>query len=122
LEESTKEDESMRIAIPLAEGKLSAHFGRCERFAIVDVDRERRDLLKIEEFDAPPHAPGLLPKWLAERGANVIIAAGMGPRAQSLFSDQGIQVVVGAPFEAPEKLVDDYLSGSLQEGENICDH
>jgi predicted Fe-Mo cluster-binding NifX family protein len=112
----------MRIAIPLASGKLTMHFGHCEYFAIVDVDSLGKKILKREDVEAPPHQPGLLPPWLAERGANVIIAGGMGQRAQELFAQQGIQVVVGAPAETPEKLVADYLAGTLQVGSNVCDH
>lgn len=78
--------------------------------------------MKREDVDAPPHQPGLLPLWLAERGANMIIAGGMGQRAQELFAQQGIKVVVGVPAETPERLVSAYLDGILQTGENICDH
>ncbi len=112
----------MRIAIPLAGGKLSMHFGHCERFALVDVDPAEKKLLRREDVDAPPHEPGLLPRWLAERHANVIIAGGMGQRAQKLFSESGIQVVVGAPADAPERVITDYLAGTLQAGDNLCDH
>jgi predicted Fe-Mo cluster-binding NifX family protein len=112
----------MKIAIPLAGGKLAMHFGHCERFALVDVDPSEKKILKREDIDAPPHEPGLLPKWLAERGANVIIAGGMGQRAHDLFVEQGIQVVVGAPSDTPERLAGDYLAGTLQTGVNACDH
>ena len=112
----------MRIAIPLANGKLSMHFGHCEHFALVDVDPKLKKMVKREDVEAPPHQPGLLPPWLSERGANVIIAGGMGQRAQDLFAQQGIQVVVGASAETPEKLVADYLAGTLQVGSNVCDH
>ena len=108
----------MRIAVPLVDGKLCMHFGHCERFALVDVDPTRRTITKREDVEAPPHQPGLLPPWLAERGANTIIAGGMGQRAQELFAEQGIQVVVGAPAETPEMLVEAYLAGTLQVGEN----
>ncbi len=112
----------MKIAIPLANGKLSMHFGHCECFALVDVDPDQKKIIKRQDIDAPPHEPGLLPPWLAGRGATAIIAGGMGQRAQGLFAQQGIQVIIGAPAEAPEKLVNDYLIGTLQSGENICDH
>lgn len=112
----------MRIAIPLANGKLSLHFGHCERFALVDVDPTEKKILNREDIEAPLHQPGLLPPWLAERGANIIITGGIGQRAQALFAEQGIQVVVGAAAETPEKLVSDYLAGTLQAGENVCDH
>jgi predicted Fe-Mo cluster-binding NifX family protein len=112
----------MRIAIPLANGKLAMHFGHCERFALVDVDATEKKIVCREDIEAPPHQPGLLPSWLAERGATMIIAGGMGQRALGLFAEQGIQVVLGAAAETPERLVSDYLAGSLQAGENVCDH
>jgi predicted Fe-Mo cluster-binding NifX family protein len=117
-----KQENHMRIAIPLAEGKLAMHFGHCQHFAMVDVDPSAKTILKREDIAAPPHEPGLLPPWLAERGANMIIAGGMGQRAHSLFAERGIKVIIGAPAETPEKLVVDYLAGTLTLGENICDH
>lgn len=118
----TKEVDHMKIAIPLAEGKLALHFGHCESFAIVEVDPVNKKILGREDLNAPPHQPGLLPTWLSERGANLIIAGGMGQRAQDLFTHNGIQVLVGASPETPEKLAADYLEGTLTPGDNICDH
>lgn len=112
----------MRIAIPLANGKLSVHFGHCERFALADVNTTERKAVRREDIEAPPHQPGLLPPWLASRGVNIIIAGGMGQRAQGLFAQHGIQVVVGVPAETPEKLLSQYLAGTLEAGENVCDH
>ncbi len=112
----------MRIALPLANGTLAMHFGHCEQFALVDVDESTRQIVKTDTVVPPPHEPGLLPRWLAEKGANVIIAGGMGGRAQGLFAEQGIQVIVGAPADAPKTLVRTYLDGALQSGENLCDH
>lgn len=116
------EDKPMKIAIPVTNGKLSMHFGHCESFALVDVNPTEKKIVDREDVIAPPHEPGLLPPWLAERGANVIIAGGMGQRAQGLFAQQGIQVVIGAAAETPEQLATDFLAGTLQVGENICDH
>jgi predicted Fe-Mo cluster-binding NifX family protein len=112
----------MKIAIPLAEGTLATHFGHCERFALIDVDDAARKIVKREDVDAPPHEPGLLPPWLAQKGATVIIAGGMGSRAQSLFAEQGIEVVVGVACATPEQIVNEYLAGILSSGANLCDH
>lgn len=119
---SASRGEKQRIAVPVADGRLSAHFGHCERFALVDVDPSSGKILGREDVEAPPHEPGLLPTWLAERGATTIIAGGMGSRAQGLFAERGIRVVIGAPSETPERLVADYVAGTLQTGENVCDH
>jgi predicted Fe-Mo cluster-binding NifX family protein len=112
----------MRIAIPVADGKLAMHFGHCQQFALIDLDPSSQQITGRTDLDAPPHQPGLLPPWLAERGAEVIIAGGMGQRALQLFAGHGITVVVGAPSEAPERLAADYLAGRLRSGANICDH
>lgn len=110
----------MRFAIPLADGKLTAHFGHCQEFAMIDV--EEKQIKKKEILVPPPHEPGVLPKWLHDLGTNVIIAGGMGNRALTLFEENGIQVVTGAPSLVPEELVQSYLENSLVSGNNLCDH
>ena len=112
----------MRIAIPMAAGKLSQHFGHCERFALLDVDQAAKRIIGKQELESPEHQPGLLPRWLAEKGATLIIAGGMGTSAQKLFAESGIQVVIGAPAETPEALVTSFMTGTLRTGGNLCDH
>lgn len=112
----------MKIAIPTAEGKLCMHFGHCEKFVIVDIDEQSKRITGKEDVVPPPHEPGLLPKWLNEQGVNLIIAGGMGMRAQQLFEQYHIQVVVGAPAEHPQTVVLDWLKGELVTGGNVCDH
>jgi len=110
----------MKFAIPMAEGKLTAHFGHCQEFALIDVDGEQ--IIGKEILIPPPHEPGVLPGWLHELGAEVIIAGGMGQRAIGLFQENKIEVVVGAPALEPETLVTDYINGTLKSGANVCDH
>lgn len=112
----------MRIAMPLAEGKLAMHFGHCEQFALIDVDVESGRIISQSTVSSPTHQPGLFPGWLAAQGAGVIIAGGMGSRAQTLFAEHGIEVVVGAASGTPEVLATQYISGTLQSGDNVCDH
>ena len=110
------------IAMPVADGRLCMHFGHCEQFALLDVDTAGKEILNSRHLTPPPHEPGLLPRWLHEQGVNLVIAGGMGGRAQGIFAENGIEVVVGAPAEPPESIVRSYLDGKLQPGENICDH
>jgi Mrp family chromosome partitioning ATPase/predicted Fe-Mo cluster-binding NifX family protein len=119
---SPKEKRTMKIAVPIADGKLCMHFGHCEQFALVEVDDAAKTITGTTYLTPPAHEPGVLPRWLHEQGANVIIAGGMGQRAQGLFSQNGIQVVVGAPGETPEKVASAYLAGTLEVGQNVCDH
>jgi ATP-binding protein involved in chromosome partitioning len=115
-----KEDGVMKIAIPVAEGKLTAHFGHAAEFAIVHV--ENQEIRNKELLTPPPHEPGVLPKWLHELGVSVIIAGGMGQRALGLFGENGIKVMTGAANLSPEELVQQYLTNSLVTGGNVCDH
>ena len=110
----------MKIAIPTAQGKLCMHFGHCEQFTLVSV--ENQTITGTEMLTPPPHEPGVLPVWLHEQGANLIISGGMGSRAKDLFAQNDIQVVVGAPAEAPEAVVKAYLAGTLKTSANTCDH
>jgi ATP-binding protein involved in chromosome partitioning len=120
--ESNKGETPMRYAIPLAEGRLCMHFGHCQQFAILEVDPESKTVSGRTDETPPPHEPGVLPRWLAEKGVTVVIAGGMGQRAQALFGEAGIETLVGAPAEEPEALVRAHLEGTLQSGANVCDH
>jgi Mrp family chromosome partitioning ATPase/predicted Fe-Mo cluster-binding NifX family protein len=112
---------AMKFAVPTNEGKLCAHFGHCEAFALIDADAQGK-ILNETYVTPPPHEPGLLPPWLAQQGVNCIIAGGMGSRAQELFAEQGVRVVTGAQESDPKKAVENYLKGTLVTGTNTCDH
>ena len=110
----------MKFAIPLANGKLTAHFGHCQEFALIEVEND--EIKKKDTHVPPPHEPGVLPAWLHSLGANVIIAGGMGGRAIDLFKQNDINVIIGAPALEPEELVRSYLNNTLVAGANVCDH
>jgi len=112
----------MRFAIPVSGGMMSPHFGHCEQFALIDVDEETKTIVRKQLVASPEHQPGLLPVWLAEEGASIIMAGGMGSRAQALFRENHIDVIIGVMESDPEKAVLNYLSGSLTTGDNVCDH
>ena len=112
----------MRCAVPVTGGVVSLHFGHCEQFALFDIDETDKRILKKELIASPGHEPGLLPEWLAEQGVSLVIAGGMGSRAQGLFQQNRISVVIGTMESDPEKTIQNYLDGRLATGPNICDH
>ena len=112
----------MKYAIPMSGGVMATHFGHCEQFALIDVDEEKKQILKKELINPPEHEPGLLPRWLAQQGVSLVIAGGMGSRAQEIFKQNGIEVVIGVSEPDPEKALLDYLNGTLASGSNLCDH
>lgn len=120
VEKREKKDGTRTLAVPVSDGKLCSHFGHCDQFAFIETANGAiaRTVLRTP----PPHEPGLLPRWLKEQGADVAIAGGIGERAQEMLKQNGIEVVVGAPMDTPESLANQYLSGTLLSGSNICDH
>lgn len=112
----------MKIAIPVTNGKLSMHFGHCEQFAIFDVDLENKKITGQDLQTPPPHEPGVLPQWLSGMQVELIISGGMGRRAQQLFEQNNIEVIVGASDVPPQEIIEQYMSKELQTGQNICDH
>ncbi len=109
-----------KIAIPTTGGKLSAHFGHCEKFAIFVVEDSK--IVSNEMITPPPHEPGSHPKFLRELGCDVIIGGGMGTRAQNLFAQNNIEVFIGVPDVALEELVNTYIANELKSGDNLCGH
>lgn len=112
----------MKYAVPVSGGMVSQHFGHCEQFALIDVDEGKKQITKNELVNSPGHEPGFLPQWLADQGVSVVIAGGMGSRAQGLFEQSRISVITGIMESDPEKAVLSHLSGTLATGKNICDH
>ncbi len=110
----------MKFAIPTQNRELTAHFGHCENFAILTT--ENGEIISEEFIDPPVHQPGVYPKFLADNDVNVIIAGGMGQKAQDLFAQNSIEVYMGVQAGTPADLVKDYLNSNLKTGQNLCDH
>lgn len=110
-----------KIAIPIDEnGILDAHFGHCKFFNLINVEDNK--ITGEEKIVPPPHEPGLLPKWLSEKGATDILAGGMGQRAIQLFNGYGVNAFVGAPKISAKELVEGFLNEQLSFTANYCDH
>ncbi len=108
------------IAIPLENGILCAHFGHCEKFAIIEVDNNL--IIHTKEVTPPEHIPGLYPRWIADFGVTAVIGGGMGQKAIELFNRQNINAFVGAPVKPAEELVIDFMNNKLSLSANYCNH
>jgi predicted Fe-Mo cluster-binding NifX family protein len=109
----------MRIAISTDQGYVSAHFGRCPSYTIVEI--KEGQILKQEEIPNPGHQPGFLPQYLSQMNVNCIIAGGMGPRAQSLFAQKNIETIIGVQGPVDE-VIEKLINQELEIGDDLCDH
>ncbi|MEW5763563.1 MAG: NifB/NifX family molybdenum-iron cluster-binding protein [Acidobacteriota bacterium] len=110
----------MKIAVPMADGRFSDHFGGADSFGLFEVDEPARSIVSKASLQAPPHERGAFPRWLREQGAEVILAGGMGPRAAQMFEAYGIRVVAGVVARDPEIAVQEFLAGSLHTSGALC--
>ncbi len=108
------------FAIPTINKKLSAHFGHCQEFAVISTDDNK--ITDIKYLEPPEHMPGTYPNFLARNGVNIIIAGGLGVKAQDVFVANNIEVFMGVNSDQPEELVEQYLKDQLESGQNLCDH
>ena len=107
----------MIVAISTDNGMVSAHFGRCPEFTLAHIENGK--VLKRETVANPGHEPGFLPRFLKEKNTDVIIAGGMGPRAQTLFDEVKIKTIVGVEGDVDTALKN-FVEGKLTSGESTC--
>jgi predicted Fe-Mo cluster-binding NifX family protein len=106
-----------KVVIAKNGNQVSAHFGHCEGFEMFHI--EDGNVVERHFIASPGHRPGFLPVFLNERGANVIIAGGMGETAQMLFAENNIEVVVGAKGELDD-IISMYMGGKLVSSGDVC--
>jgi predicted Fe-Mo cluster-binding NifX family protein len=107
----------MKAAISTDGEYVSAHFGRCPSFTIVEIENGK--VISAEEIPNPGHSTGFLPQFLHENGVECIIAGGMGRRAIDLFEQYRIRPILGLSGKV-EDVIGQFLSGTLKSGESLC--
>lgn len=107
----------MKVAISTDGIYVSAHFGRCPEFTIVDFEDGK--VSEKEIIKNPGHEPGFIPEFLRKKGVNCIIAGGMGRRAEELFNQSGIERVVGVSGNIDD-VIGKIIDGTLEGGESLC--
>lgn len=107
----------MKITVAAMGNTVAQHFGHCENFIFFDT--ENGVIMEEKSVPNPGHRPGFLPNFLADNGAEVIIAGGMGGGAVDIFNERNVEVIVGAEGNARE-CVEAYLKGELISTGSVC--
>ncbi|MGE0020820.1 MAG: NifB/NifX family molybdenum-iron cluster-binding protein [Draconibacterium sp.] len=106
-----------RIAIPIANGILSENFGECNYYEVFEVDKAIKstktsflpDEIEISELVA----------WLKSEGITDVVTHRINRSTIGLFTAEKINLFVGIPIEAPERIIDDYLQGKLESDKKV---
>ena len=108
----------MKIAIPTEGEEVSPHFGRAPEFTLVEIEEGRA--AKREKIANPGHQTGFLPSFLSDQGVTHVVTGGAGQRAQSLFAQYDIELLLGVTGKVDE-VIEKILQGSLEGGKSLCE-
>jgi predicted Fe-Mo cluster-binding NifX family protein len=107
----------MKIAIPTEGEEVSLHFGRAPEFTLIEIEEGK--VAKREKIANPGHQAGFLPSFLSDSGVTHVVTGGAGQRAQSLFAQYSIELLVGVTGKVDE-VIEKIVHGSLEGSESFC--
>lgn len=107
------------VAVPSSmpgglQAPLGAHFGHCDLYTLVSIADGK--IHQVEVIPNVPHQQGgcMAPvQYLAEKGAQALIAGGMGLRPLMGFHQVGIRVFYGGDAATVGDAVNAFVQGSL---------
>lgn len=115
----------MKISVPIMNrsglsSTVGQHFGKVPDYAILDM--ESGQLSYVENTSEHRGGVGMPPELLAKAGVDVLLCAGLGPKAVDMLTSLGIEVYVGAKGTVGETIAA-YQAGKLcrADRENACD-
>jgi FKBP-type peptidyl-prolyl cis-trans isomerase 2/predicted Fe-Mo cluster-binding NifX family protein len=111
----------MLVAVPSdspggLDARISEHFGHCDVFTLVQIDE--REVGSVEVLANGAHESGQCMgpvMLLKERGAEALIAGGMGMRPLSGFQEVGIAVYFKSDAETVGDAIDLFMAGGCRE-------
>lgn len=106
-----------KIAIPVYNKLLSNQFNACGHYDIFEISdkqivsktHERHCKKSIDELNT----------WVQTQGITDVIVHSIDRLSINYFSDTKINLFLGVKITSPEKLIDDYLKGTLQSNTKI---
>lgn len=105
---------TMKIAIPMLDGKFCEHFGSARAFLVFEASRATKQLGDKKVIGAPEHEPGSLPKWLERHHVDALVTSAIGERALIMLADSGIEVFLADEDTGPAALAARCIAGQLK--------
>ena len=113
----------MKIALPSRQNMIDDHFGHCEYFTVLTVDKDKKEILGQETVAAPSGCgcKSDIAQTLAAKGVEVMLAGNMGEGAVNVLNRSGIKVLRGCSGEI-RSVATSWLNGSLADSGDSCHH
>jgi predicted Fe-Mo cluster-binding NifX family protein len=109
----------MKIAVCLSEksekAEVSTRFGRAEYFGIYDDQAKSWSFIENSQNLQAPQGAGLQSaQCILDAGAEVLVAANVGPKAMRVMQSEGIEVFLSPGAMTAEEAVDKCLKNELK--------
>jgi len=108
-DQPNRREGTMKIAIPMAGGQFSEHFGGAREFLVFYVDRKAGSFGPGELLPAPEHKP----EWLAAQQMDAVIVSAIGERALLMLANSGVETFLSGGESNPSGLAAACLQGKL---------
>lgn len=111
----------MKIALPSRQNLIDNHFGHCEYYTILTVDKDNKQILSEETITSPAGCgcKSNIANILADKGVKLMIAGNMGDGAVNVLHNAGIEVLRGCSGNVKEVVLE-WLEGNLIDSGDSC--
>ncbi len=89
---------------------VDPRFGRCAYFIIIDSDSMEFEAFENGSSGASGGAGVQSGKFVADKGAKIVLTGNVGPKAFSTLSSAGVEIITGMTGITVRKAVESYLS------------
>ncbi len=107
----------MKVALAVSDNMMSEHFGHCDYFVIYELNG--KEIINTQKIENPPHQRGFLPKFLHEKGINVVICGNMGEMANKIITQFGMNTIKCVSGSASE-IIERFIDGKLESSDKVC--
>jgi predicted Fe-Mo cluster-binding NifX family protein len=107
----------MKIALPTENGYLCPHFGKSPYFTIAEIENNK--VIKRELIENPGHETGSIPEFLSKKGVECVVSSGMGIKAQEIFKNSNIEIILGAEGKIDD-IIKCFIDGTIKSGNSSC--
>ena len=107
----------IKVAIPVTGDLLSKDFGECSHLVIYEINN--KDITNKKTEDLLPLSENSLLKWAETSGITDVIAHSINNHSIRYLSNTKINLFIGVTINTPERLIDEYLKGTLQSNAKI---
>ncbi|WP_297093766.1 hypothetical protein [uncultured Draconibacterium sp.] len=106
-----------KVAIPIANKKISEYLCGCSHFAFYDMESKNTTISESDSIDFSNAEEVRL--WIRKNGITDIILHRIKKELIGIFTSEKMNLFVGVPMVSAEQIIEAYSCGKLESDKNI---